>query len=93
VIHVVTAVTTAEGACIMTTSTVENREPVTVPQTPESPKKAKLAARKPRVAPAKGKPAKKAAKPASNATTAARVRPGSKTAKVLALLKQSGGAL
>ena len=82
----------------MTTSTVENREPATVPQTPESPKKAKLAARKPRVAPARGKPArnstsaKKAAKAASNATTAARVRPGSKTAKVLALLKQSGGA-
>lgn len=81
----------------MTTFPVENREPATVAQTPESPKKAKVAAQKPRVAPAKGKTAhkstsaKKAAKAASNATTAAGVRQGSKTAKVLALLQQSGG--
>jgi hypothetical protein len=93
VIDVVTAVTTAAGACIMTTSTVENREPVTAPETPEPPKRAKGAAPKPRVAPAKAKPAHKdsQAKKAAKAATAPRVRQGSKTAKVLTLLQQSGG--
>jgi hypothetical protein len=82
----------------MTTSTVENRESVTLPETPQPSKKAKVPARKPRVAPTKGnaarKPnrAKKAAKAAHKPATAAHVRPGSKTAKVLALVSQSGGA-
>src|SRR6266567_303674 len=51
VIHVVTAVITAKGACTMTTSTIENREPAqaTATEKPEPPKKAKVAAPKPRV--------------------------------------------
>ncbi len=63
---------------------------------PEPPNKAKVAAPKPRVTPAKATsankntPAKKGAKAARKAT-AARVRQGSKTAKVLTLLQQSGG--
>ena len=86
----------------MTTATIANREPAqaTATEKPEPPKKAKVAAPKPRVAPAKAKsankttPAKKGAKAAHKATaaTAARVRPGSKTAKVLDLVKRSGGA-
>jgi hypothetical protein len=104
VIHVVTAVITAEGACTMTISTTENREPAqataTAAEKPEPPQKAKVAAPKPRVAPAKAKwakkatSAKKAVKAARQATTAKadRVRQGSKTARVLELLKRSGGA-
>ena len=86
----------------MTTSTIANREPAqaTATEKPEPPKKAKVAAPKPRVTPAKVKlghkttPAKKGAKAAHKATaaTAQRVRPGSKTAKVLDLVKRSGGA-
>jgi hypothetical protein len=99
VIHVVTAVITAKGACTMTTSTIENREPAQAMATEklEPPKKAKVAAPKPRVRPAKDKsanktnPAKKGAKAAHKAT-AARVRQGSKTAKVLELVKRPGGA-
>ena len=77
----------------MTTSTVENREPVTAAETPEPPKRAKGATPKPRVAPAQAKPAHKdgQAKKAAKAATAPRVRQGSKTAKVLTLLQQSGG--
>ena len=82
----------------MTTSTIENREPAQAAASePEPPKKAKVAAPKPRVRPAKAKsanktaPAKKGAKAAHKAT-AARVRQGSKTAKVLELVKRSGGA-
>lgn len=86
----------------MTTSTIENREPAqaTATEKPEPPKKAKVAAPKPRVRPTKAKsaskttPAKKGAKAAHKATaaTADRVRQGSKTAKVLELVKRSGGA-
>ena len=85
----------------MTTSTIANREPAqaTATEKPEPPKKAKVAAPKPRVTPAKAKsankttPAKKGAKAAHKAAaTADRVRPGSKTAKVLDLVKRSGGA-
>ncbi len=86
----------------MTTSTIANREPAqaTATEKPAPPKKAKVAAPKPRVAPAKAKsankttPAKKGAKAAHKATaaTADRVRQGSKTAKVLELVKRSGGA-
>ena len=81
----------------MTTSTIENREPAqaTATEKPEPPKKAKVAAPKPPVTPTKAKsattPAKKGAKAAPKAT-AARVRPGSKTAQVLELVKRSGGA-
>ena len=86
----------------MTTSTIANREPAqaTATEKPEPPKKAKVAAPKPRVSPAKVKsankttPAKKGAKAAHKAAAATtdRVRPGSKTAKVLELVKRSGGA-
>ena len=86
----------------MTTSTIENREPAqaTATEKPEPPKKAKVAAPKPRVRPAKAKsanktaPAKKGAKAAHHgaAATANRVRQGSKTAKVLELVKRSSGA-
>jgi hypothetical protein len=86
----------------MTTATIANREPgqATATEKPEPPKKAKVTAPRPRVPPAKGKsvhkttPAKKGAKAAHKATaaTADRVRPGSKTAKVLDLVKRSGGA-
>jgi hypothetical protein len=97
VIHVVTAVITAKGACTMTTSTIENRELATATEKPEPPKKARVTAPKAHVTPAKAKsankttPAKKGAKAAHKAT-AARVRQGSKTAKVLELVKRSGGA-
>ena len=83
----------------MTTSTIANREPAqaTATEKPEPPKKAKA---KPRVTQAKVKSghkttaAKKGAKAAHKATAATtdRVRPGSKTAKVLDLVKRSGGA-
>jgi len=86
----------------MTTATSAHREPAqaTATEKPAPPKKTKIAAPKPRVALAKAKsankttPAKKGAKAAHKATaaTAARVRPGSKTAKVLDLVKRSGGA-
>ena len=85
----------------MTTATIANREPAqaTATDKPEPPKKAKVAAPKPRVAPAKVKsankttPAKKGAKAAHKAAAATsdRVRQGSKTAKVLELVKRSGG--
>src|SRR5712692_1980608 len=102
VIHVVTAVITAKGACTMTTSTIANREPAqaTATEKPQPPKKAKVAAPKPHVRPTKAKsankttPAKKGAKAAHKAVAATpdRVRQGSKTAKVLELVKRSGGA-
>ena len=86
----------------MTTATIANREPAqaTATDKPEPPKKAKVAAPKPRVAPAKAQsankttPAKKGAKAPHKAAaaTADRVRQGSKTAKVLDLVKRSGGA-
>ena len=88
----------------MTISTTENREPAqataTAAEKPEPPQKAKVAAPKPRVAPAKAKSAKKttsakkAVKAARQATPAKteRVRQGSKTARVLELVKRSGGA-
>ena len=86
----------------MTTATIANREPgqATATEKPEPPKKAKVTAPRARVPPAKVKsankttPAKKGAKAAHKATaaTAEGVRQGSKTAKVLELVKRSGGA-
>ena len=86
----------------MTTSTIATREPAqtTANEKPEPPTKAKVGAPKPGVPPAQVKsrdkttPAKKGAKAAHKATAAPadRVRPGSKTAKVLDLVKRSGGA-
>ena len=86
----------------MTTSTMANREPAqaTATEKPQPPKTAKVAAPKPHVRPTKAKsankttPAKKGAKAAHKAVAATpdRVRQGSKTAKVLELVKRSGGA-
>ena len=87
----------------MTTSIIEDREttqdaaPVT--PKPEPPKKAKVAAPKPRVTPARAKsvnqttPSKKAAKANKTATMKVDgVRQGTKTAKVLEMVKRPGGA-
>src|SRR5437867_2764579 len=101
--HVLIAVTTAKGACTMTTSTIANREPAqaTATEKPQPPKKAKVAAPKPHVRPTKAKsankttPAKKGRQSGPQSPVAAtpdRVRQGSKTAKVLELVKRSGGA-
>jgi hypothetical protein len=88
----------------MTTSTTENEQAAQATATAGEPKattKATAAPRKPRVAPSKGKspkkasPVKKGAKGAKRATVAKEAtgaRQGSKTEKVLELLKQAGGA-
>lgn len=75
----------------MTTSNTENQESIraTAPaKEPESPKKAHVGVPKPQGAAAKSKSGKKPT-PAKKATCA---RQGSKTAKVLDLLKRSSGA-
>ena len=77
------------------TTTQESTQATAPAKESEAPKKAHVGARKPQIAAPKGKsgkkptPAKKAAK-GRNKTTCA--RQGSKTAKVLDLLKRSGGA-
>jgi len=88
----------------MTTLTTETQETAqataTATDQPEAPKKANARAQKPRVAASKGKsgkkttPAKKGAKAPKKATKAnpEGARQGSKTEKVLELLKRSGGA-
>jgi hypothetical protein len=97
---VMTAVTTASGDFIMTTNIEEQ---ATTPATatarePKATKKANVAPRKPRVAPARGKSGKKAT-PAKQGTSGPKggkkakvAREGSKTAKILDLLKRPGGA-
>jgi hypothetical protein len=111
VIHVVTAVITAEGESKMTTSITETKETAqataaATEKQEEPPKKATARAQKPRVAASKGKatkkasPAKKDAVGAKGAKKVAKpgkrrpdgARQGSKTEKVLDLLKRSGGA-
>jgi hypothetical protein len=96
VIHVLTAVITAQGEN-MNTSTAEETGTSAAPGTGEQPKATKKASRAPQrahVAKKKGKsakkasPAKKAPKGAKKATGA---RDGSKTAKILDLLKRPGG--
>jgi hypothetical protein len=98
VIHVVTAVITAEGECKMTTSTTEENGKTQAAGPLEGPKpnkKARVGARRAHVAPTKAKstrkasPAKKAPKGRKKPDAA---RAGSKTAKILDLLKRSGGA-
>ena len=78
----------------MTTSTIENREPAKAPasEMPEPPKKAKVSPLKPSVRPAMAKSAAKKGAKTPHKATVARVRQGSKTAKVLELVKRSGGA-
>jgi len=94
---VVTAVITAEGECKMTTSTTEEngKAQVTGPvEDPKPKKKARVGARRAHVAPAKAKSARKAspAKKASKGRKKPDARAGSKTAKILDLLKRSSGA-
>jgi hypothetical protein len=102
----VNAVITAKGECEMTTSTTENEQTTQATATatakePEAPKKAGVAPRRAHVASSKAKsgkkptPAKKGAKGTKRAKVpnkAAGARQGSKTEKVLDLLKRSGGA-
>jgi hypothetical protein len=88
----------------MTTSTTENEQTAQATATASEPKattKATAAPRKPRVAPSKGKSAKKASPVKKGAKGATRAkapkkatgaRHGSKTEKVVDLLKQAGGA-
>jgi Protein of unknown function (DUF3489) len=88
----------------MTTSPTETQETAqataTATEKPEPPKKANARAQKPRVAPSKGKsgkkttPAKKGTKAPKKAAKAKPegARQGSKTEKILELLKRSGGA-
>jgi len=88
----------------MTTSTTETQETAQATavanEKPEPPKKANTRAQKPREAASKGKSGKKAT-PAKKGTKAPKkaakakpegVRQGSKTEKILDLLKRSGGA-
>ena len=79
--------------------TQENKQATGSAEEPKPPKKANVGAQKPRVGPAKGKPGKKATPakkghkaPTKVAKPAAGAREGSKTAKVLGLLKRPGGA-
>jgi len=88
----------------MTTSTTETQEKAQATaiatEKPEQPKKANARAQKPRVAASKGKsgkkttPTKKGARAPKKATKAKPqgARQGSKTEKVLELLKRAGGA-
>jgi hypothetical protein len=100
VIHVVTVVITAEGEFTMTTTEEHAITASGTAQEPKAATKPNPAPRKPRVAPSKPRsrkkttPAKKASKAPKKATSpkAADVREGSKTAKVLDLLKRRGGA-
>jgi hypothetical protein len=93
VIHVVTAVITAEKDKDMTTSIqeTENATAQAVAEQPKTTKKARSGARVAPVAAKKGKPGKKAttAKRApKSAKKAAGARDGSKAAKILDLLKR-----
>jgi hypothetical protein len=103
VIHVVTAVIDRKGETTMKTPTTEEQTAQADTGTTEEPKattKASVAPRKPRVAPHKAKSGKKAtsAKKGATATKGAKtakkasgVRQGSKTEKILDLLKRPGG--
>jgi len=82
----------------MTTENEESTEATATAKEPEAPKKARVAPRRAQVASSKAKSgkkptsAKKGAKAAKAASKASGVRQGSKTEKVLDLLKRSGGA-
>jgi hypothetical protein len=100
VIHVVTAVITAEGEFTMTTTEEQAMASLGAEQEPKAATKPNAAPRKPRVAPSKRRsrkkttPVKKDAKAPKKATSAKAkaVRKSSKTAKVLDLLQRRGGA-
>jgi hypothetical protein len=97
---VLTAVITAQGAFTMTTIEEQAAAPSATSQQQKPEKKAKTAPQKPRVAPArarsgnKASPAKKAPKAPKKPSAAKPVgaREGSKTAKVVELLKRPDGA-
>jgi hypothetical protein len=100
---VLTAVITAQGEFMMTTPNTEEQALQAAPtREPEATKTPNTAPRKPSVAPAKGKSGKKAT-PAKKATKGAKAakaakkesgsRKGSKTEKVLELLKRPNGAM
>jgi hypothetical protein len=100
---VVIAVITAKGEHEMTTLIADNQESTqaTAPASePKATTKANVAPRKPRVAPSKTKSGKKAtrakertkAPKVANRSKSAGAREGSKTAKVLGLLRRPDGA-
>jgi len=94
VIDVMTAVTTAQGEN-MTSITEENGTGPAMGDQPKPNKKARVAPRRAHVAPKKGKAAKKASpvkKAPKGGKKAGAARDGSKTAKVLDLLKRRNGA-
>jgi hypothetical protein len=94
VIHVVTAVITAQGENIMTSTPDTETAPAPVAEEPKATKKVRVAPQRAHIAKKKGKsgkkatPAKKAPKGAKKAKSA---REGSKTNQVLDLLRQPGG--
>jgi hypothetical protein len=95
---VMTAVITAKGECKMTTSTTEENGKTQAAGPAEDPNpknKARVGELRAHVAPAKAKSARKAS-PDKKAPKAHKkpdtARAGSKTAKILDLLKRSGGA-
>jgi hypothetical protein len=102
VMDVLTAVINRRGETTMTTLTTEEQtaQATALASEPKANTKANVAPRKPHVTPSKGKsgkkttPAKKGAKGTKGAKAgnkAAGARQGSKTEKVLDLLKRSGG--
>jgi Protein of unknown function (DUF3489) len=97
VIHVVTAVITAQGEHEMNTSIAEETGTAQATATGDQPKpnkKASVARRRAHVPPKKAKSAKKASstkKAPKSQKKATSARDGSKTAKVLDLLKRPGG--
>ena len=100
VIHVVTAVINRRGESTMTTEEQETTQATATVKEPEAPKKARVAPRRAHVASSKAKSGKKptSAKKGTKAPKKAKsakaegAREGSKTAKVLDLLKRPGGA-
>jgi hypothetical protein len=94
VIHVI-AVITAQGESMTSSTEQTETAPVTATSEPKATKKARAGARRARVAPAQAKSAKKARPPKKapkGAKKASGARGGSKTAKVLDLLKRTEGA-
>jgi hypothetical protein len=93
--NVVTAVITAKGENMTTTEETGNADATTASELPKARKKARAGAHRAPVAPKKAKSGKKATaakKAPKGPKKAAGARDGSKTAKVLDLLKRSGGA-
>jgi hypothetical protein len=95
VIHVVIAVITAKGENMTSITEQTETAPTTANAETKPNKKAPAGARRASVAPKKGKSGKKASlakKAPKGAKKAAGARDGSKTAKILDLLKRPGGA-